>query len=78
MSWRFEIQGSPDPQTLPRIVGYFAQRWTTPSSLVLQMRDGLMRVEISVEDLDTRQAKIVVAKLQEDVLICDATIQFVE
>lgn len=74
MNWRFQIDGTVDPQTLPRIIGYFAQQWATPSRLVLQMCDGLLRIEVDVDGLGARQAEIVATKLRENVLIHDASV----
>jgi hypothetical protein len=66
---RFRIVAYPDPQTLPRIMGVFAQRSLIPATLAAQLRDGMFHVEAGLDDLDPQAAAIVTAKLCEGVLV---------
>ncbi|MGF7147651.1 hypothetical protein FHS96_001260 [Sphingomonas zeicaulis] len=76
MSWRFAIEAADDPQSLPRIVGYFAQRWIVPSGVTMALRDGGMAIDVAVavDTLDEQGAAIIAAKLRENVLVCHVTL----
>ncbi|KTE18814.1 hypothetical protein ATE67_17110 [Sphingopyxis sp. H050] len=62
---RFRIDAIPDPQSLPRIAGFFAQRAMIPSAMRMRMLRRQMRVEVTVDGLDAVQAAIIAAKLGE-------------
>ncbi|MBL9068093.1 MAG: hypothetical protein JNN10_17560 [Sphingopyxis sp.] len=72
MKQPFRIVAYPDPQTLPRIMGVFAQRSLIPVTLAAQLRDGMLHVEVGFDDLDPATAAIVTAKLCEAVLVASA------
>ena len=72
MSHYFRIVAVPDPQTLPRIAGIFAQRSLIPSMVSAQLRGGLFNIEVALDDLDAQTAAIITAKLRESVLIASA------
>ncbi len=62
---RFRIDAIPDPQSLPRIAGFFAQRAMIPSMMRMRMLRQHMRVEVTVGGLDAAQAAVIAAKLGE-------------
>ncbi|AHE53974.1 hypothetical protein [Sphingomonas sanxanigenens] len=74
MNWRFAIEAAEDPQSLPRVLGYFAQRWIVPSGVTMALRDGGMAIDIAVEALDEQGAAIIAAKLRENVLVAHVTL----
>lgn len=60
---RFRIDAIPDPQSLPRIAGFFAQRAMVPSMLRMRMLRQHMRVDLVVAGLTAAQAAVIAAKL---------------
>lgn len=62
---RFRIDAIADPQSLPRIAGFFAQRAMVPSMLRMRMLRQHMRVEVAVAGLTAAQAAVIAAKLGE-------------
>ncbi|WP_422059032.1 hypothetical protein [Sphingopyxis sp.] len=60
---RFRIDAIPDPQSLPRIAGFFAQRAMVPSMLRMRMLRHHMRVDVAVAGLSAAQAAVIAAKL---------------
>lgn len=72
MSHYFRIAAVPDPQTLPRIMGVFAQRSLVPSMMSVRLQGGQLLIETALDDLDVRTAAIIAAKLREGVLIASA------
>lgn len=63
--WRFGVEAAVDPQSLPRVVGLFAQRSLTPASLAMRVADGRMWIDIAVQGLAPDRASIIAAKLRE-------------
>lgn len=61
----FRIDAIPDPQSLPRIAGFFAQRAMIPSAMRMHMLNQHMRVEVAVDGLNAAQASVIAAKLGE-------------
>ena len=49
---RFRIAALADPQSLPRITGFFGQRGLVPAAVAMQTGDGAMRLRIDVPGLD--------------------------
>ena len=68
-NWRFEIEAMVDPQSLLRVMGYFAQRSVVPDALEMRVGDGRMTIRLIVNDLPGAQAHIVAAKLEQIVLV---------
>jgi len=62
---RFRIEAIPDPQSLPRIAGFFAQRAMIPLAMRMRMLRQHMRIEVTVDGLTAAQAAVVAAKLGE-------------
>lgn len=62
---RFRIDAIPDPQSLPRIAGFFAQRAMIPSTMRMRILRHHMRVEMTVDGLNAAQAAVIAAKLGE-------------
>lgn len=74
MSWRFAVEAADDPQSLPRVIGYFAQRWIVPTGLTMALRDGGMVIDVAIDALDEQSASIIAAKLLENVLVGRVTL----
>jgi acetolactate synthase regulatory subunit len=72
MRQRFRIVAVPDPQTLPRILGLFAQRSLVPATMSAQQHGDLLHIETALDDLDAPTAAIIAAKLCESVLVASA------
>lgn len=66
---RFRIEALADPQSLPRVAGFFAQRAIVPTSLSASLDRGWMRIEVAVANLAAQQAAILAAKLGETAAI---------
>lgn len=69
MTRLFHVRAMADPQTLPRVLGYFAQRWITPDRIDMRAGRTDMEIRIEVADLDQKDADILTAKLRETVLV---------
>ena len=78
MTRLFRIVAYPDPQTLPRIIGVFAQRSLIPATLAARLCDGMVQIEVGFDDLDPATAAIVTAKLHEAVLVASARCDVME
>ncbi|PQM28020.1 hypothetical protein CVO77_05690 [Sphingopyxis lindanitolerans] len=61
----FRIAAIPDPQSLPRILGFFAQRAIIPSTMRMRHLRQHMHIEVAVAGLDPAHAAILAAKLGE-------------
>lgn len=72
MRRRFRIVAVPDPQTLPRILGLFAQRSLVPATMSAQRHGDLLHIETALDGLDAPTAAIITAKLSESVLVASA------
>lgn len=75
---RFEIDAMPDPQSLPRVVNFFAQRALVPSAVTMRAQPTSMRIEIVVTGLETAHAAIIAAKLGEVVAVLRSEVAAVE
>lgn len=71
---RFRIDALVDPQSLPRIVGFFAQRSITPAEVTMRVAGEHMEIEVAVPGLDSARADIIAAKLAEVFAIFDARV----
>ena len=60
---RFRIAALADPQSLPRITGFFGQRGLVPAAVAMQTGDGAMRLRIDVSGLDDGAAAVIASKL---------------
>ncbi|MDX8358698.1 hypothetical protein [Sphingopyxis terrae] len=60
---RFRIAALADPQSLPRITGFFGQRGLVPAAVAVQTGDGAMRLRIDVPGLDDGAAAVIASKL---------------
>lgn len=72
---RFRIDAILDPQSLLRVVGYFAQRSIVPAAMTMRVLPSHMQIEVAVQGLEARQAAVIAAKLGEVVAIIDATLE---
>ncbi|MCW0198214.1 hypothetical protein [Sphingopyxis sp.] len=66
---RFRIDALPDPQSLPRIAGVFAQRAIVPSVMRMEAGSGCLQIEVAVAGLDDTRAAVIAAKLGETVAV---------
>ena len=66
---RFRVDAILDPQSLPRVANYFAQRSIVPSAMAMQLLPTHMRIEVTVAGLPPGQAAIIAAKLGEVVAV---------
>lgn len=66
---RFRVDAILDPQSLPRVANYFAQRSIVPSAMAMQLMSTHMRIEVTVAGLPPGQAAIIAAKLGEVVAV---------
>lgn len=65
----FRVDAIVDPQSLPRVANYFAQRSIVPSAIAMQLLATHMRIEVTVAGLPPGQAAIIAAKLGEVVAV---------
>ena len=72
---RFRIDAILDPQSLPRVANYFAQRAIVPDAMAMHVLPTHMRIEVTVAGLEENQAAIIAAKLGEVVAVTDATLE---
>ena len=72
---RFRIDAILDPQSLPRVANYFAQRSIVPDAMAMHVLPTHMRIEVTVAGLPQSQADIIAAKLGEVVAVTDATLE---
>ena len=63
--WRFEIKALTDPQSLARIIGYFAQRSIVPLEVTMRRVADVLYIAIVADDLEAVHAHIIAAKLAE-------------
>lgn len=75
MTAALHIRAAADPQTLPRVIGLFSQRWMVPSDLVVRRTGDLLEIACAVPDLTGDALEIVVAKLREFVLVHEVTLE---
>lgn len=66
---RFQVDAILDPQSLPRVANYFAQRAIVPRALTMQLLPAHMRIEVEVAGLEATQAEVIAAKLGEVVAV---------
>lgn len=61
----FELILLPDPQSILRVLGLFAQRQMVPQSVQVERRGDALHMAISASDLDAVAAQILADKLQQ-------------
>jgi hypothetical protein len=74
MTSTLHIRAAADPQTLPRVIGLFSQRWMVPSDVVVRRNGDLLDIRCAVPDLTGPMLEIVAAKLREFVLVHEVTL----
>ena len=72
---RFRVEAILDPQSLPRVANYFAQRSIVPSAMAMQVLPTHMRIEVTVAGLPPGQAVISAAKLGEVVAVTGSELE---
>lgn len=75
---RFRIDAILDPQSLPRVANFFAQRAFVPSALTMRLLPSHMRIEVVVAGLEAAQAAIIAAKLGEVVAVLRSEVEEIE
>lgn len=66
---RFEIVAREDPQTVIRLLNFFAQRGLVPGAMSARGSDGLLRVTIEQHGLALHEAGIVADKMRASWLV---------
>lgn len=66
---RFDVVARRDPQTLARLINYFAQRALIPRMVEAREADGMMLVRIEQEGLSIHEAGIVADKMRSNWLV---------
>ena len=62
---RFQIDALADPQSLPRVAGFFAQRAIIPAEMTMRTAGDRIEIEVTVPNLEPARADIIAAKLGE-------------
>lgn len=75
---RFQVDAIVDPQSLPRVANYFAQRAIVPSAMAMRVLPTHMRIEIDVAGLGAMQAAVIAAKLGEVVAVMRSELESVD
>ena len=75
---RFRIDAILDPQSLPRVANYFAQRAIMPHALTMHLLPSHMHIEVVVAGLEAAQAAIIAAKLGEVVAVLRSEVEEIE
>lgn len=73
--YRFRIDAAPDPQSLLRVAGLFAQRSIVPTAMTMHVQRSLMRIDVTVAGLAPLQAATIAAKLREVVAVAGAELE---
>lgn len=68
---RFGIKAIRDPQSLPRITGFFAQRAILLSAMRMEAQSDFLRIDAAVTGLPEAQAIVIAAKLREIFVVID-------
>ena len=75
---RFRIDAMPDPQSLPRVANFFAQRALVPATMSMHSLPTHMQIEVIVAGLDAPHAAVIAAKLGEAVAVLRSDVAAVE
>jgi len=75
--WRFEVEAVTDPQSLLRVIGYFAQRSIVPTEVAVKVAGDVMHIAIITADLPTDHAHIIEAKISQLFVVNDVTLTHV-
>ena len=67
--WQFDVEAAVDPQSLLRVLGYFAQRSVVPDALEMRVGDDRMTISLTATDLPEAHALIIAAKLEQIMLV---------
>jgi hypothetical protein len=65
----FTVRAQADPQTLPRLINFVAQRGLVPVAVRAREEGGVMTVVIEQRGLDDEQASIVAERMHVSVLV---------
>lgn len=66
---RFDVVADPDPQSLIRVLGLFAQRSLMPSAVGARSCSNELSVTITQPDITGASAKVIAEKLRASVLV---------
>lgn len=75
---RFTVDALLDPQSLPRVANYFAQRAIMPSAMTMEVHPAHMRIAVTVAGLAAAEAAVIAAKLGEAVAVTRSAFEEVE
>lgn len=71
----FRIDAIADPQTLPRIAGFFAQRAIVPDRVAMRAGQDRITIEVRVAGLEADGAACIAAKLGESYAVLGIAIE---
>lgn len=71
---RFELHLFYDPQALPRVLDYFAQRALVLSSLTAELDKETMYVVLKIPGLDEASALVILEKMRSSFLVKQANL----
>ncbi|NYF33790.1 MULTISPECIES: hypothetical protein [Sphingopyxis] len=72
---RFRVDAILDPQSLPRVANFFAQRAIVPTGVTMRVLPSHMQIEVAVAGLEAAQAAIIAAKLGEVVAVLRSEVE---
>lgn len=73
---RFTILAVADPQTVPRLINYFAQLALVPSGIAVRADTDRLAVVIEQYGLEPHQARIIAEKMRTSVLVLGVSLAF--
>ena len=68
------VTAAAEPQSLPRVLGLFAQRWITPDDVRAQRSGDMIAIRCEVTDIAERELEIIASKLAEMVLVASVEV----
>lgn len=78
MEARYTIRAAPDPQSIPRLLNYFAQQALIPARMTSdQASDGLVTLTILQPAITHTNARIIAEKMRASVLVESVALDFV-
>ncbi|RJF85865.1 hypothetical protein [Sphingomonas cavernae] len=72
----FAIRAAADPQTVPRLLNYFAQLGLVPAAIAMQANEDGLAVEITQHHLPLANAHIIAEKMRASCLVETVSLAF--
>lgn len=76
MHARYTVRAVADPQTVPRLINYFAQQALIPSRIAAELDYGVLTVEIGQPGIAHANARIIAEKMRASVLVESVSLTF--